>query len=211
MLRNAHQKIKKGFRKNIALRYGEKIEFAKSLVSKPKTIGAIAPTSARMAKKMASVVNPASGLPVLELGPGTGVITKAILERGIDPKDLISIEFSASFLPGLRSRYPGVNFIHGDAFNIAGIAHELGVEQFDCIISALPLLNFPVTQRIRLINTALDYIESGRPVVQFSYSPRPPVPARVKHFTVRNMDTIMRNIPPARIWTYQRPPVYDND
>ena len=208
MLRETHKKFRGDFRKKFVLKYGEQLEFVKSLAAGPKTVGAIAPTSARMARKMASVINVDSGLPVLELGPGTGVITKAILEAGVKPENIVSIEYSSSFLPGLRRHYPGVNFVQGDAFKLSNIVRELGIEKFDCVISALPLLNFPITQRIRLVNSALEIIEPGRPMVQFSYSPRPPVPRRSRHFSVRHLDTVIRNIPPARIWTYQRPQGY---
>jgi phosphatidylethanolamine/phosphatidyl-N-methylethanolamine N-methyltransferase len=181
---------------------GDKLEFVRGLVTKPKTVGAIAPTSARMALKMASLIRPDSGLPVLELGPGTGVITKAILDAGVKPENIYSIEYSAGFIPGLKRRYPGVNFIQGDAFKIKEIAEELGIKQFDCVISALPLLNFPISQRMRLVVAALKLVELGRPLVQFSYGPRPPVPERSKNFIVNHMGTVLRNIPPARIWTY---------
>lgn len=201
MLLKDHRKI----REKLTAKFGDKLEFAKGLVSKPKTVGAIAPTSARMAEKMASVIRPNSGLPVLELGPGTGAITKAILRTGIEPDQLISIEYSSEFLPGLEKRFPKVQFVEGDAFDLPAIAKELGIKQFDCIISALPLLNFPMTRRVRLIRDALRLVEPGRPMVQFSYGPRSPVPARARHFDVEHMDTILRNIPPARIWTYQRP------
>ncbi len=192
------------FHKKLAKNFSEKLEFAKGVVSKPKTVGAIAPTSVRMAEKMASAIDLESGLPVIEFGPGTGVITRAILDLGLAPEKLYSIEYSAQFIPGLKRKYPGVNFIQGDAFDISSIAQKYRIEQFDCVISALPLLNFPMTQRIRLINASLELLEPGRPMVQFSYSPRPPVPPRPRHFSVRHFDTIIRNIPPARIWKYQR-------
>lgn len=194
--------LKRKFGSRFAASFGDKLEFAKCLVSKPKTVGAIAPTSTRTAAIMASLIRPESGLPVLELGPGTGAITKAILDSGISPQNVISIEYSASFIPGLKRRYPGVRFIQGDAFKVSQIAEELGIEKFDCVISALPLLNFPVSQRIRLVVAALDLIDPGRPIVQFSYGPRSPVPSRSKNFVVNHLDTVMRNIPPARIWTY---------
>ena len=184
---------------------GDKLDFAKNFVSKPKTVGAVAPTSARMAKIMASAVRPNSGLPVLELGPGTGVITKAILDTGIKPEQLVSIEFASSFLPGLKRRFSGVQFVHGDAFEMEEIMRSLQIDEFDCVISALPLLNFAVTQRIRYVNSGLNIIAPGRPMVQFSYSPRPPVPPRPRHFTVKHKATVFRNIPPAKIWHYQRP------
>ena len=188
----------------ILTRFGDKLDFAKTLVTKPKTIGAIAPTSARTAAKMASVIRPQSGLPVLELGPGTGVITKAILDTGVKPENIVSVEYSASFIPGLRHRYPGVKFVHGDAFKISQIAQEHGIDKFDCVISGLPLLNFPLSLRVRLVVAALELVEDNRPMVQFSYGPRSPVPQRSRHFTVNHLETVLRNIPPARIWAYSR-------
>jgi len=188
----------------LAHKLDEKLEFYKGWLANPKKVGAIAPTSTTMARIMASVIRIDSGMKVLELGPGSGVTTKAILEHGVEPDNLVSIEFTESFLPGLRQRYPGVHFVHEDAFNISQISKDLGIEKFDAIISALPLLNFPITQRLRYVKMMLDLLESGRPLVQFSYGLNPPVPERPKLFSVSQLDTVLLNLPPARIWTYQR-------
>ncbi|MCF6233955.1 MAG: methyltransferase domain-containing protein [Rhodobacteraceae bacterium] len=169
----------------------------------PRKIGAIAPTSAVMAREMAGVARADSDLPVLELGPGTGVITKAILDQGVAPENLVSVEYSEGFLPTLRQRYSGVNFIFGDAFDISRIARELGIRRFDTVISALPLLNFPVEQRVKLVDAVLDLLEPGRPMVQFSYGLSPPVPARPGRFSVSHLTTVFWNLPPARLWLYR--------
>ncbi len=183
---------------------GEKLDFYSGWIANPKVVGAIAPTSVAMARIMARVARPDSGLKVLELGPGNGVSTRAILEHGIEPDNLVSIEYTKSFLPGLRSRFPGVNFVHGDALDVARISGELGIDKFDTAISGLPLLNFSVCDRARLIENVLDRLEPGRPLVQFSYGIRPPVPARDGHYTVTQLDMVLLNLPPARIWAYQR-------
>ena len=145
---------------------------------------------------------PERGLPVLELGPGTGVITKAILDAGVKPDNIYSIEFSREFIPGLKQRYPGVNFIHGDAFRVSEIARDLEIDCFDSVISGLPLLNFPVSRRVRLVIASLNLVDYGRPFVQFSYGPRSPVPARPRYYDVSHLGMVLRNIPPARIWRY---------
>lgn len=168
----------------------------------PKRVGAIAPTSTGMARKMASVVRPESDLPVLELGPGTGVITKAILERGVRPENVVSVEYSQSFLPGLKRQFPGVEFVYGDALNISQIARDLGIERFDSIVSALPLLNFPVDQRTHLVKEMMNLLAPGRPMIQFSYGLSPPVPARAQAFEVRHLANALLNLPPARLWLY---------
>tara|TARA_R110002110_G_scaffold49111_1_gene145677 strand:- start:95 stop:715 length:621 start_codon:yes stop_codon:yes gene_type:complete len=183
---------------------GEKLEFYRGWIANPKVVGAIAPTSVAMARIMAGVARCDAELKVLELGPGNGVTTRAILEHGVEPDNLVSIEFTESFLPGLRARYPGVNFIHGNALNVAQISAELGIEKYDTAISGLPLLNFPVAERARLVEAVLDRLEPGRPLVQFSYGIRPPVPARRDHYTVTQLDMVLLNLPPARIWAYQR-------
>jgi len=183
----------------------ERLDFYKGWFSRSKTIGAIAPSSVTVANSMASVVRPHAPLPVLELGPGNGAITRAILERGIAPGNLVSVEYCSEFLPGLRRRYPGVNFVHGDAFKIASIARDQEISGVDAIISALPLLNFPLIRRVRFVESMLDLLEPGRPLVQFSYGPGPPVPARSKRYAVEHLDTVLLNLPPARIWTYRRP------
>jgi phosphatidylethanolamine/phosphatidyl-N-methylethanolamine N-methyltransferase len=178
-------------------------EFYRAWANRPKMIGAIAPTSIALARKMASVIRPDGRLPILELGPGSGIITRSILERGIAPENLISVEFSKSFIPGLKNRYPGVRFVHGDAFNISQITRKFGIKKFDVIISALPLLNFSLLQRFRFIRLMLSFLEPGQPIVQFSYGPNAPVPSRSRHFDVAHLDTILWNLPPARLWTYR--------
>lgn len=170
----------------------------------PKAVGAIMPTSSIAARSMASVITPDSGLPVLELGPGTGVITRAILARGIKPADLVSIEYSPEFHSRLKADFPGVHFIRGDAFRLSQTLGEWDAARFDCVISGIPLLNFPMASRVALIEDLLDHLPKGRPVVQFSYGPKSPVAPRSGSFEVVHHDFVMRNIPPARLWLYRR-------
>lgn len=191
-------------RSRIAEKFDDEIRFIKGMMSTPKTVGAIMPTSARMAARMASIIDAGSGLPVLELGPGTGVITKAILEKGVKPENLVSVEYSSEFVRHLRGKYPGVNFINGDAFSLAETLENYRGQKFDCVISGIPLLNFPMHQRVKLVEDLLKLIPVGRPIVQFSYGPVSPVVARPDSYTIKHFDFIMRNIPPAQIWHYRK-------
>lgn len=191
-------------RKAITEKFDEELEFFKGWMHRPKAVGAIMPTSSVTARRMASVIDAHSGLPVLELGPGTGVITKAILARGVKPHDLYAIEYSAEFMRHLQSRYSGVNFIHGDAFDLDTTLGERKDLVFDSIISAVPMLNFPVTQRIAYLEDLLGRLPPGRPVVQITYGPMSPIPAGRGDYTVEHFDFIIRNIPPARLWIYRR-------
>jgi phosphatidylethanolamine/phosphatidyl-N-methylethanolamine N-methyltransferase len=191
-------------RSRFAQKFDDEIRFIKGMIATPKTVGAIMPTSTRMANRMASIIDTGSGLPVLELGPGTGVITKAILDKGVKPEDLVSVEYSSDFVRHLRGKYPGVNFINGDAFSLAETLQSYRGQKFDSVISGIPLLNFPMHQRVKLIEDLLKLLPDGRPIVQFSYGPVSPIAAKPESYTIKHFDFIMRNIPPAQIWHYKK-------
>lgn len=188
----------------LASKFDDEIRFIRGMMAEPKTVGAIMPTSARMAAKMASIIDTGSGLPVLELGPGTGVITKAILAMGVKPENLVSVEYSTQFYDHLVEKFPGVHFINGDAFNIEETLAAYRGQKFDCVISGIPLLNFPMHARVKLVESLLDLMAPGRPVVQFSYGPKSPVAKRPEIYKVEHFDIILRNIPPAQIWHYKK-------
>lgn len=91
-------------KERLGRKFEEEVQFFKGWQKDRKRVGALMPTSVHAARRMASVIDPASGLPVLELGAGTGVITKAILERGIKPHQLVSVEYSKDWAMPSRWR-----------------------------------------------------------------------------------------------------------
>ncbi len=191
--------------KAISGKFNNELRFFKTWVGSPKTTGSIVPTGPYLARAMAANIRVNSGLPVLELGPGTGSITSAILKHGVKPENLYALEYSKSFLGDLQKNFPGVNIIHGDAFDLDKSLAGIEVDKFDAVISALPLLNFPQKMRISLIESLLDRLEPGRPVIQFSYGPLSPVLANRGSYVVEHQGWIMRNVPPAQVWLYRRP------
>jgi len=193
-----------GLRKAFAEKFDDELRFFKGWIDKPKAVGSIIPTSSITARRMASVVDTGSGLPVLELGPGTGVITKAILARGVKPQNLYTIEYSEDFVRHLEKQFDGVNIIHGDAFDLDATLGDKRDLTFDSVISGVPLLNFPVSQRIRYIEDLLTRIPAGRPIIQLTYGPLSPVPAGKGDYTVEHFDFVLRNIPPTQLWVYRR-------
>ncbi len=191
-------------KERLGRKFDEEIRFFKGWIDGPKSVGAILPTSAVTARRMASVINPASGLPVLELGPGTGIITKAIIERGVAAENIVSIEYSTDFYQHLKRTIPGVNFINGDAFDLDTTIGDWKDRKFDAVISAIPMLSFPMEKRIALLEDLLDRMPPDRPVVQITYSPVSPIDARPDRFHIRHLDFVVRNIPPAQLWVYSR-------
>ena len=191
-------------KERLGRKFDEEIRFFKGWIDGPKQVGAILPTSSFTARRMASVIDPASGLPVLELGPGTGIITKAILERGIAPKDLVSIEYSTDFYQHLTKTFDGVNFINGDAFDLDRTLGAFKNSRFDSVISAIPMLSFPMEKRIELLESLLDRMPARRPVVQITYGPISPIIAKPDRYKIKHFDFMVRNLPPAQLWTYSR-------
>jgi phosphatidylethanolamine/phosphatidyl-N-methylethanolamine N-methyltransferase len=192
-------------KERLGRKFDEEIRFFKGWMDGPKSVGAILPTSGVTARRMASVITPRTSLPVLELGPGTGIITKAILERGVAPENLVSIEFSTDFYQHLTRTFQGVNFINGDAFDLETTLGTFRDRTFDAVISAIPMLSFPMERRIALLEDLLDRMPAGRPVIQITYGPVSPIVARPDRYQIKHYDFVVRNIPPAQLWTYTRP------
>ena len=193
-----------GLRKTLAAKFDDELRFFKGWMDKPKAVGSIVPTSSVTAKRMASIVDAKSGLPVLEVGPGTGVITKAILAHGVKPENLYAVEYSPDFVRHLRRLYPRVNVIEGDAFDLDKTLGDKRGLTFDSVISGVPLLNFPVPARLAYLDDLLSRIPPGRPVVQLTYGPKSPIPPGLGDYTVEHFHFIIRNIPPTQLWIYRR-------
>lgn len=195
--------VASGLRK-FARKFDDELKFFKGWIDKPKAVGSIIPTSSVTAKRMASIINVKSGLPALEVGPGTGVITKAILKHGVKPENLFAVEYAHDFVLHLRRNYPGVNVIEGDAFDLDATLGDKAGLKFDSVVSGVPLLNFPVAARVAYVESLLDRIPDGRPIVQLTYGPKSPIPPGLGDYTVERFDFIIRNIPPTTLWIYRR-------
>jgi phosphatidylethanolamine/phosphatidyl-N-methylethanolamine N-methyltransferase len=177
------------------------LDFLRGLIARPKNVGALAPSSPALARAIAQQVDPAGPGPVLELGPGTGIVTEALIERGIAPERITAVEYDADFAKLVAKRFPRVHVMRGDAFDLA---NTLGTgAPFAAVVSGLPLLNHPIERRRALIEGALERLRPGAPYVQFSYGTRPPIEAPAGA-SVTRAAVIWLNLPPARVWVYRR-------
>lgn len=182
----------------------DEVRFLCNWMGRPLTTGAVSPSGKALTKLMASFVDPADPRPVVELGPGTGVVTKALLDRGVAPERLVSIEFNPDFCTLLRKRFSRVNIIQGDAYTLGATLKGTVDGEISAVVSSLPLFTRPPEMRRALILEALDRMPAGRPLIQFSYALVPPVPAEPGRFTVEHTHWVVMNLPPARVWLYRR-------
>jgi phosphatidylethanolamine/phosphatidyl-N-methylethanolamine N-methyltransferase len=192
-----------GERRGFGRLVGDEVRFLHSLITSPRSTGAVSPSGPALTRLMASYVDPNEDLPVIELGPGTGVVTKALIERGVKPSRIIAIEYSPEFCRMIRARFPGVTVIEGDAYDLdrtlAGRA-----DRVSAVVSSLPLVARPLADRIRLIEAGLARMAPGRAFVQFSYLRKGPIEEAPPGFTMEASRWVWMNIPPARVWLYRR-------
>lgn len=183
--------------------FADNLRFLRALIARPKHIGAVLPSGRALAAAMARQVDLSREGPVLELGPGTGVITAAILAHGIEPARLTAVEYDENFACVLKARFPAVKVIQGDAFDLARTLGGRELAPFAAILSGLPLLNFPHAARKQLVEGALARLAPGGPFIQFSYGLNSPVvpPAG---YSVLRAAFVLRNVPPARVWVYRK-------
>jgi phosphatidylethanolamine/phosphatidyl-N-methylethanolamine N-methyltransferase len=179
----------------------ETLLFFRQLLSRPKEISAIAPSSRFLASAMASGLKP--GQRVVEFGPGTGVLTKAILAAGIRPQDLTLLEYNADFCGHLRSAFPGVTVVN-DGAQTAPAHCPQGA---DAVISGLPLLSMPLEIRESIVKAAFDILTPDGSYTQFTYGPRPAVSdAQIARLGLSVVQTafVLFNLPPARVHRFTR-------
>ena len=186
----------------------DEVRFLKNWLDKPLVTGAVAPSGPALSRLMASHVDiDVPGL-VVELGPGTGVVTQALIERGVEASRIAAIEYNPDFCTLLRQRFPGVHFAHGDAYRMKHSLGDLlaGAEKpVAAVISSLPLFTRPLPERLRLLDECFEMMPAGCPFIQFSYALVPPVPHGSGRFEIERTGWVVMNLPPARVWIYRRP------
>jgi phosphatidylethanolamine/phosphatidyl-N-methylethanolamine N-methyltransferase len=180
------------------------VRFIRTWLEKPLAVGAVAPSSRALARTMAGYVDAGLPGPVIELGPGTGPITEALVTQGIDPSRLVLVEFDATFCRLLRARYPDAAVVQGDAYSLRRLLTARLAEPAAAVVSGLPLFTKPLQARLRLLFEAFALMVQGAPFIQFTYHAVPPIPTRLDRVRAQASERVWMNIPPARVWVYRR-------
>jgi len=185
-------------------RLDDEVRFLRSWIEKPLHVGAVMPSGRLLARTMANYVDPYSEGPVVELGPGTGAITNALIDHGVDQKRLVLVEYDPGFCALLRDRYPQAKIVQGDAYTLRDTLWNVLSAPATAIVSGLPLVTKPMMTRLKLIRDAFAALAPGAPFVQFTYAVIPPIPKSLPGVSTEASERIWMNLPPARVWVYRK-------
>src|SRR5215470_2802915 len=192
------------FEQKKGIRLDDEVRFIRTWIEKPLAIGAVTPSSRALARTMAGYVDPKLSGPVIELGPGTGPVTDALVAQGVDPSRLVLIEFDPTFCRLLRKRYPEATVVQGDAYGLRVLLNVVMRQPAAAVVSGLPLFSKPLKMRLRLLLDAFGLMAPGAPFVQFTYAAYSPIPRRLDRVRSQASERIWTNIPPARVWVYRK-------
>ncbi|MGQ0583701.1 MAG: class I SAM-dependent methyltransferase [Reyranella sp.] len=185
--------------------------FLKRWLRRPFAMGAVIPSGRLLTEAMArETVQALEGRPghVVELGAGTGEVTKALLAAGIPPTRLALVERDPELAAFLRRHFTEPKIIEGDAARLPELLAANGIATIAAVVSSLPLLSLPTDIVNGIVHGVFEALPRGGALIQFTYGPTPPVPSALRQ-GLRLAGTrggrIWRNIPPAVVWTFRRP------
>lgn len=179
--------------------------FLSRWIRAPLKIGALAPSSRHLGREMARAIDVRKPGPVIELGGGTGRITRALLEAGVAPDKLIVIEYDEELARLLRDRFPQLRIIHGSATDLLALLKPFGVDHASAVVSGMPLLSMPYEAQKQIVEQSFALMGSDGTFVQFTYGPVSPMMSRVRAGLVAEVTgRVWRNFPPASVWRYRR-------
>ena len=178
--------------------------FFRQWLRSPKSMGSVLPSSRHLARALAAEVAWQPGQFIVELGGGTGAITQGLIERGIPRENLVVIELDSALYAYLRDRLPGCLVIQGDATRLDEILVRHGVGEIGTVVSGLPMVGMPFDFQRSIIDKGFETVRPGGFMLQYSYSPVAPIPARKLGIEARIARFVLLNVPPAFVWKYTR-------
>ena len=185
--------------------------FLKRWLRQPLAMGAVMPSGPLLTRALAqTAVREMQGRDghVIELGAGTGEVTKALLAAGIAPERLALVERDPELVAFLRRHFRDPRIIEGDAARLPKLLAAEGVAKVATVVSGLPLLSLPAEVVTGIVHGVFEALPRGAALVQFTYGPSPPVPKALReslHLVGTHGRRIWRNVPPAVVWTFRRP------
>ena len=183
--------------------------FFRQWLKNPLGVAAVSPSSRELAQKMLREL-PEGAQRVVELGGGTGVFTRALIEKGIRPENLLVIELNQTLYQHLRERFPNAHVACADARDLVGVSQRTGFAEggpADGVISGLGLLSMGRDLQRSILEAAFGVMGPHGRFIQFTYGPINPVAKEVMQdldLTSRRASFTLWNVPPAAVYVIAR-------
>ena len=172
-------------------------------LQKPLRIAAANPSGARLADALAHCVELDRPGSVLELGAGTGSLTRGLVRAGCPPGRIIAVEREPRLAAVLRSEFPGIRVIQGDATRID--ESFVGREgRLAAVVSSLPIKWFPLEAQRAIVKPCLELLGPGGCFLQITNAFSSPLPIERLGISGREVCRVWLNVLPAQIWAYSR-------
>jgi phosphatidylethanolamine/phosphatidyl-N-methylethanolamine N-methyltransferase len=175
--------------------------FFRRWMANPLQMGSIVPSSAALCRRIVAQTRVAEDEVVLELGAGTGVISKALLENGLPPERLFVVEIVPDMADHLRKTLPGAQILEGDARRLSQLIPTDFQGKIGTVIVGIPLVLLPLAEQRRFID-AIESVAPGRGFILYSYCVTSPLPWKKHGLVPRREAWTALNFPPASVWRY---------
>ncbi len=171
------------------------------MLQNPREVGALFPSSPVLSELIAAQVDPKSSA-VLEVGAGTGPVTRALLDRGVEPERLFVIERDPNMVNYLRRQFRGIHIRCADASQADQFLKEEAGGKAESVISGIPLRNLSPVDRLTIVHTMMKAIAPGGQLIQFTYALGCPVSSRQVGVQAKCVGRVWANLPPAAVWRF---------
>lgn len=190
----------------------ENIQFLQAFLKSPLKTGAITPSSPELAQAMAENLEPHSENIIIELGVGTGSLTKPLQELVENDKSYLGVEINANFVRALRREFSNLKFVCGDATRLTEIHKKSNLGKVGCILSGIPFVSLPNEVGDEILFEVSRFMDAGNCMFRtFQYAHGYYMPSALKlrsfmrqrYGRAEKSELIMKNVPPAYTLTWQ--------
>lgn len=175
--------------------------FFRRWLANPLQMGSIVPSSPALCSRVVRHTRRTEDEVVLELGAGTGVISRALLDGGVPAERLVVVEIVPDMAAHLRRALPGAMVIEGDARRLPDLVPTHWHGRIGTVVCGIPLVLLPLAEQRRFID-AIEAVAPGRGFLHYSYCATSPLPWRRHGLAARREAWTPLNFPPASVWRY---------
>ena len=188
----------------------ENIQFLQAFLKNPGTVGSITPSSPELARRMVAGLRPDENNVVLELGVGTGAITKFLQDLVPNDESYLGIELDRDLVRSLRRKYPDMKIARGNALDAAEIHGKSGLGKVGTIICCLPFVSMPNEVGEKILLEIDKFMQHGCTFRTFQYAHGYYFPSAIKlrefmrdrYGKSKRSPLIVKNVPPAYTLTW---------